>query len=79
MIPIYTKALDDSDWVIRLVGARGLGGIGPEAIAAKDKLKELADHDPFDDVREQARAALTYIDPGTSKSGNQLDKPFDLR
>jgi len=79
LIPIYTKALDDSDWVIRLVGARGLGGIGPEAIAAKDKLKELADHEPFDDVRGEAKAALRSIDPGPSKSGNQLDKPFDLR
>jgi hypothetical protein len=70
IIPIYTKALDDSDCTIRFVGARELGRIGPEAMAAKGKLKELADHDPWEYVRGEAKAALRSIDPATSKSGN---------
>jgi HEAT repeat protein len=61
VVPALIAALDDPENFVRASAAWALGNIGPKAKQAAPKLKRLAEKDPDESVRHDAREAIEKI------------------
>jgi HEAT repeat protein len=62
-VPALIEALDDPDAAVRFPVTVALGEIGPEAVAAVPRLKQMMFEEINDEVAAAARRAIRHIQP----------------
>ena len=62
-VPALIEALDDPDAAVRFPVTVALGEIGPEAVAAVPRLKQMMFEEINDEIAAAARRAIRHIQP----------------
>ena len=62
-VPALIEALDDPDAAVRFAVTVALGEIGPEAVAAVPRLKQMMFEEINDEIAAAARRAIRHIQP----------------